>query len=145
MKRAFFGSWWYIVPALLVYYAVLHIAFSFQTIDPANVVLQGSSCDAAAARRVDGNYCGAVGKLSYSVVGDRSLTPEGRPDVRVQVPKESAIAYGAGAEHFPGGDAGMACALILPFVLLFAPPAYALVHQIEDIGRRWQALFARRD
>ncbi|KND62289.1 hypothetical protein BVER_01743 [Candidatus Burkholderia verschuerenii] len=140
MKGSFFGSWWYIGPALLAYYAIVRLAFSLQTIDPAHVVLEGVSCDAAAAKRVDGGYCNAIGKLSYSVVGTRWLTPEGRPDVRVQVPKESGIAFGAGAEHFPGGSVGMAVALILPFVFLFAPAAYALLRQMEDIGRRWRAL-----
>jgi hypothetical protein len=140
MKGSFFGSWWYIGPALLAYYAIVRLAFSLQTIDPAHVVLEGVSCDAAAAQRIDGGYCNAIGKLSYSMSGTRWLTPESKPDVRVQVPKESGIAYGAGAEHFPGGSVGMAIALILPFVLLFAPAAYALVRQIEDIGRRWRAL-----
>ena len=139
-KGGFFGSWWYIGPALLAYYAIVRLEFSLQTIDPVHVVLEGASCDAAAAQRVDGGYCNATGKLSYSVVGTRWLTPEGRPDVRVQVPKESGISYGAGAERFPGGSVGMTIALILPFVLLFAPAAYALVRQIEDIGRRWRAL-----
>ena len=145
MKRAFFGSWWYIVPALLAYYAIVRLVFSLQTIEPAHVVLEGSSCDVAAARRVDGDYCNAIGTLSYSVLGDRWLTPDGRPDIRVRVPKVSGIAYGAGAEHFPGGYAGMGFALIFPFVLLFAPVIYALLRQIEDIGRRWRALLDRQD
>lgn len=59
MRRSFSGSWGHIVPALLAYYAIARVAFFLQTIDPASVVQAGSSCDAAAARRLDGDYCNA--------------------------------------------------------------------------------------
>jgi len=145
MKRSLFGSWWYIGFALLAYYGICRVAFSFQTIDPAIVVLSGRSCDVVALKPSPDGYCTATGRLSYSLTGEQWLTPASRSGVRVRVPTESAIAHGAGAEHFPGGDFSMGYILILPWVLLFAPIAYALSNQISDIGRRWAALVEGRE
>ncbi|MDR5798998.1 MULTISPECIES: hypothetical protein [Caballeronia] len=143
-NKSFFSSWTYIVLALVVYYGVFRIVFSFQSIDPATVVLQGELCAVAQEKPDAQGYCTATGRLTSSLTGDRFFSPRDQLGVQIPLGKELGFSYQRGAEHFPGGSLGMLIALILPWVLLFAPTGVALVRQASSLIDRYHRLFGKR-
>ena len=144
MKRTFFGSWWYIGFAMLAYYGIARIVFSIEWADPVQVVLSEPVCDAAEGSRLGSGSCLVTGRMTFSITGDKWFAPATQPSRRARLPQASPIISGPGADHFPGGDIAMGCALFLPWIVLFLPTAYVLLHQWANIFGRLMALVSRR-
>lgn len=142
-NKSFFSSWTYIVLALVVYYGVFRVVFSLQSIDPATVVLQGELCAVVQQKADAQGYCTATGRLTSSLTGDRFFSPKEQPGLQVSLGNDLGFSYQRGAEHFPGGSLGMFVALVLPWVLLFAPTTVALVRQASSLIDRYHRLFGK--